>query len=140
MLKPWLKSMWCIPPKQDAAFVAAMEQVFAVYQRPYDPRHPVVCMDEQPIQLVSHSRNPLPMRPGDTCALNSAGTKKTSATVACNIWRPVTLFTFKRPINSMICDISTDKINPQRPARSAFSSEINTQRPVAVWMFIGIKR
>ena len=58
--------MWCIPPKQDAAFVAAMEQVFAVYQRPYDPRHPVVCMDEQPIQLVSHSRNPLPMRPGDT--------------------------------------------------------------------------
>ena len=58
--------MWCIPPKQDAAFVAAMEQVLAVYQRPYDPRHPVVCMDEQPIQLVSHSRNPLPMRPGDT--------------------------------------------------------------------------
>ena len=58
--------MWCIPPKQDAALVAAMEQVLAVYQRPYDPRHPVVCMDEQPIQLVSHSRDPLPMRPGDT--------------------------------------------------------------------------
>ena len=66
ILKPWLKSMWCIPPKQDAAFVAAMEQVLAVYQRPYDPPHPVVCMDEQPIQLVSHSRDPLPMRPGDT--------------------------------------------------------------------------
>ena len=49
--------MWCIPPKQDAAFVAAMEQVLTVYQRPYDPLHPVVNMDEQPIQLVSHSRN-----------------------------------------------------------------------------------
>ena len=58
--------MWCIPPKQDAAFVAAMEQVLTVYQRPYDPLHPVVNMDEQPIQLVSHSRSPLPMRPGDT--------------------------------------------------------------------------
>lgn len=56
--------MWCIPPKQDAAFVAAMEQVLAVYHRPYDPRFPVVCTDEQPIQLVSHSRTPLPMRTG----------------------------------------------------------------------------
>lgn len=56
--------MWCIPPEQDAAFVAAMEQVLTVYQRPYDPRFPVVNMDEQPIQLVSHSRDFLPMRPG----------------------------------------------------------------------------
>lgn len=56
--------MWCIPPEQDAAFVAAMEQVLAVYRRPHDPRYPVVNMDEQPIQLVSHSRSPLPMRPG----------------------------------------------------------------------------
>lgn len=58
--------MWCIPPEQDAAFVAAMEQVLTVYRRPYDPRFPVVNMDEQPIQLISHSRPPLPMRPGDS--------------------------------------------------------------------------
>lgn len=42
-----------------------MEQVLSVYQRPYDPVRPVVNMDEQPIQLVSHCRDPLPMRPGD---------------------------------------------------------------------------
>lgn len=58
--------MWCIPPEQDAAFVAAMEQVLTVYRRPYDPRFPVVNMDEQPIQLISHSRAPLAMRCGDT--------------------------------------------------------------------------
>ena len=57
--------MWCIPPEQNAAFVAAMEQVLSVYRRPYDPLRPVVHMDEQPIQLVSHSRDPLPMRLGD---------------------------------------------------------------------------
>ena len=56
--------MWCIPPKQDAAFVAAMEKVLSVYQLPYDSRRPVVCMDEQPIQLVSHKRKPLPAIPG----------------------------------------------------------------------------
>jgi hypothetical protein len=44
--------MWCIPPDQDAAFVAQMEQVLQVYARPYDPRKPVVCMDEQPKQLI----------------------------------------------------------------------------------------
>lgn len=63
-LKPWLRSMWCIPPEQDAAFVAAMEHVLTVYHRPYDPFFPVVNMDEQPIQLISHSRGPLPMRRG----------------------------------------------------------------------------
>ena len=66
MLKRRLKSMWRIPPKQDAAFVAAMEQVLAVYHRPYDVRFEVVCMDERPIQLVSHSRKPLPSCPRDT--------------------------------------------------------------------------
>jgi hypothetical protein len=62
--------MWCIPPEQDAAFVAAMERVLSVYQRPYDPRFPVVNMDEQPIQLVSHSRDPLPMQPGSVAKID----------------------------------------------------------------------
>ncbi len=69
-LKPWLKSMWCIPPEQDSAFVAAMEQVLTVYQRPYDALFSVVNMDEQPIQFVSHSQIPLPVRPGDTAKVD----------------------------------------------------------------------
>ena len=47
-----------------------MEQVLTVYHRPYDPLFPVVNMDEQPIQLISHSRAPLPMRPGDTAKID----------------------------------------------------------------------
>ncbi len=56
--------MWCIPPEQDAAFVCQMEQVLEVYKRPYDPRRPVVCMDEQPKQLISETRRPVPVAPG----------------------------------------------------------------------------
>jgi hypothetical protein len=56
--------MWCIPPAQDAAFVCRMEQVLEVYKRPYDPRRPVVCMDEQPKQLISETRRPTPAAPG----------------------------------------------------------------------------
>ncbi len=56
--------MWCIPPKQDAAFVCAMEQVLGVYTRPHDPAHPVVCMDETTKQCVRETRAPRPPAPG----------------------------------------------------------------------------
>ena len=41
-----------------------MEQVLDVYKRPYDPRHPVVCMDESPRQLIRETRLPLAAGPG----------------------------------------------------------------------------
>ncbi len=56
--------MWCIPPKANAAFVAQMEEVLEVYTRPYDPRCPLVCMDELSKQLLGEVRQPLPMRAG----------------------------------------------------------------------------
>ena len=56
--------MWCIPPEQDAAFVARMERVLDVCSRPFDARFPVVCMDGQPCQLLSETRPPLPTKPG----------------------------------------------------------------------------
>lgn len=54
---------WVIPPEQDVEFVAAMEEVLEVYERPYDPTHPVICMDEQPVQLIKETRTPLPATP-----------------------------------------------------------------------------
>jgi hypothetical protein len=62
--------MWCIPPEQDAAFVCQMEQVLEVYKRPYDPRRPVVCMDEQPKQLITEGRPTVPVAPGRPARLD----------------------------------------------------------------------
>jgi hypothetical protein len=56
--------MWCIPPEADGEFVWAMETVLEVYHRPYDPRRPVVCMDEKPRQLIAETRRRVPARPG----------------------------------------------------------------------------
>lgn len=53
-----------IPPEQNAAFVAQMEEVLDVYQRPYDPNFPVVCFDEQPTQLVREIRQAIGAQPG----------------------------------------------------------------------------
>ena len=48
-----------IPPKADGEFVAHMEVVLDTYARPYDARYPVLCMDEQPVQLLKETRAPL---------------------------------------------------------------------------------
>ncbi len=53
-----------IPPKANAAFVAAMEDVLEVYTRPYDPARPLVCLDETSKQLTRETRAPIPTRPG----------------------------------------------------------------------------
>ncbi len=41
-----------------------MEDVLDVYQRPYDPMRPQVCLDEASKQLLADVREPLPMKPG----------------------------------------------------------------------------
>ena len=51
---------WVIPPKASGEFVAAMENVLDTYAQPYDERVPVLNMDEQPIQLLKETRQPIP--------------------------------------------------------------------------------
>lgn len=51
---------WVIPPEADGEFVANMEEVLETYAQPYDSKHPVLCMDEQPIQLLKETRVPIP--------------------------------------------------------------------------------
>jgi len=53
-----------IPPDHDGDFVAAMEDVLDVYERPYDPKRPVVCMDEQQRQLIGEELVPISVAPG----------------------------------------------------------------------------
>jgi DDE superfamily endonuclease len=56
--------MWCLPALADGEFVYHMEDVLEVYQRPYDPLRPVVCMDELSKQLVGEVAQPLPLERG----------------------------------------------------------------------------
>ena len=53
-----------IPPDEDEAFVAAMETVLEVYQRPKAAAFPVVAMDERPVQLLKDMRPAIPGAPG----------------------------------------------------------------------------
>ena len=51
---------WVIPPDADGEFVAHMEEVLETYEKPYNPTIPVICMDEQPVQLLKETRPPIP--------------------------------------------------------------------------------
>ena len=62
-LKPWQRKMWCIPCV-DAEYVARMEDVLDLYSEAPDPRRPVVCFDETPVQLIGETRIPWPVQPG----------------------------------------------------------------------------
>jgi hypothetical protein len=61
-LKPWHKDMWCIP-QVDGEYVARMEDVLDLYAEASDPKRPVVCFDERPVQLIGETRQPIPAEP-----------------------------------------------------------------------------
>ena len=100
--------MWCIPPKANAEFVWRMEDVLEVYKRPYDPRFPVVCMDEASKQLVGESRPPVAMQPGQVARSDSEYERKGT----CNLfmffeplrgWRHVWVTDQRRKIEWAFC-------------------------------------
>jgi hypothetical protein len=61
-LKPWQKKMWCIA-NIDGEYIARMEDLLDLYAEPHDPKRPVVCFDESPIQLIGEVRVPITPKP-----------------------------------------------------------------------------
>lgn len=58
-----------------------MEDVLDIYEMPYDPAVPVVCMDEKPYQLLGEAREPMPMRPGDVLKTDSEYIRKGTCSI-----------------------------------------------------------
>jgi hypothetical protein len=51
---------WVISPAADGEFISYMEEVLETYGKAYDPTAPILCMDEQPIQLRKETRQSIP--------------------------------------------------------------------------------
>jgi transposase len=65
-----------IPPDHDGDFVAPMEDVLDVYERPFDPKRPVICMDEQPCQLIGEELVPIEAEPGQVLRYDNQYVRK----------------------------------------------------------------
>ena len=124
-----------IPPEEDAAFAAAMEDILAVYARPPDPARPLVCFDEAGKELTAHVRSPLPARPGQPAREDSeyarAGTANLFLACAPHLgWRQITVtaqrtgIDFAHAVRELVEHFPTaerivlvlDNLNTHRPA------------------------
>jgi DDE superfamily endonuclease len=72
-----------IPPEQDAEFVAAMEDVLDVYERPADPKRPTVCVDELHTQLIDETCRPLAPARGRVERYDYEYVRRGSANIFC---------------------------------------------------------
>jgi len=55
--------MWCVA-QLNRQYIRKMEDVLALYEKPYDSREPVICLDEKPVSLHRELRSPVPAKPG----------------------------------------------------------------------------
>jgi transposase len=83
-LKPWQQKSWCIPELDDE-FIEKMEDVLKVYEKPYNERHPVVCLDEKPIQLLDEVRPPSGIAPGEVRKVDYEYKRNGTCSVFCAV-------------------------------------------------------
>jgi transposase len=76
--------MWCVA-KLDEEYIARMEEVLAVYEKPLSEQEPVVCVDEKPVVLHQEVRPPLAMKPGRVARRDSEYERCGTANVFCGV-------------------------------------------------------
>src|ERR1700730_10781945 len=78
--------MWCVAGLNEE-YIARMEDVLALYEKPLSEREPVVCVDEKPVVLHADVRPPRPMRPGRIARGNCEYKHFGTANVFCGVQR-----------------------------------------------------
>src|SRR5262252_3861494 len=76
--------MWCVA-ELDAEYLRKMEDVLAVYEKPYRASEPVVCLDEKPVVLHADVRPSLAMRPGQVARRDNEYKRCGTANVFCAV-------------------------------------------------------
>lgn len=144
-LKPWRLKMWCIPELNDD-YKKKMEDVLDVYEKPYNPKEPVVCFDEKPMQLLAETRKPIfAKKPGQITKQDSEYIRRGTANIFCAIeGKAGKHFTFvtknrKGPEFAKVIN----KISKQYPAARTIHlvlDNLNTHREKSLINFYGGKR
>ena len=112
---------WCIP-EADADFVAKMEDVLEVYQRPYDPLRPVVCIDETNKQLIEEKR--IPCEPGHPEKVDSRYIRRRETVVT----QTRTALDF-----AQILQYTSDTLYPRAEKIVLVTDNLNTHSPSSLY-------
>jgi DDE superfamily endonuclease len=76
--------MWCVA-ELDEDYISKMEDVLEVYERPYDSRQPVVCLDEKPVTLHADVRPCSAAAPGREARIDNEYERRGTANVFCAV-------------------------------------------------------
>jgi transposase len=76
--------MWCVA-ELDEAYISKMEDVLETYEQPYDPKEPVVCLDEKPVTLHADVRPATPAAPGREARQDNEYERRGTANVFCAV-------------------------------------------------------
>jgi transposase len=94
--------MWCVADLNEA-YIAKMEDVLERYEQPYDPKEPVVCLDEKPITLHADVRLASPAVPGREARRDNEYERRGTANVFCAVEpKAGRHFTFSTPDRSAL--------------------------------------
>ena len=128
-----------IAPKANAAFVAAMEDILAVYKRPRDEAFPLVCLDETIKQLIKEKRAPIPMTKGHARRVDYEYERNGVANLFMAFaplegWRHVEVTDHRAAIDyaGMLKDIS-DKHFPHARKIVLVQDNLSTHKPAALY-------
>ena len=103
-LKPWREKMWWVA-ELDEEYMARMEEVLAVYEKPLSAREPVGCIDEKPVVLHQEVWPPVAMQPGRVARRDVEYRRCGTANVFCGVQpRAGQHFTkVERPVLARVC-------------------------------------
>jgi hypothetical protein len=76
--------MWCVA-ELDEEYITKMEDVLETYEQPYDPKQPVVCLDEKPVTLHADVRPATPAAPGREARQDNEYERRGTASVFCGV-------------------------------------------------------
>jgi hypothetical protein len=76
--------MWCVA-ELNGEYIEKMEDVLAVYEKPYNAAEPVVCLDEKPVSLHAEVRPPQPAAPGKIAKRDNEYQRCGTANVFCAV-------------------------------------------------------
>jgi DDE superfamily endonuclease len=76
--------MWCVAELNED-YIVKMEDVLEVYERPYNPQEPVVCLDEKPVTLHADVRPASPAKPGREARQDNEYERRGTANIFCAV-------------------------------------------------------
>lgn len=93
-LKPWQYQMWCVPELTDK-YIERMEKILDLYEKEYNEKEPVICVDEKPVALFGDKRETIPFSEGKPTRIDYEYSRNGSANVFCAV-EPLKGFYFNK--------------------------------------------